>query len=117
MSGLRGLHNGPADAYRHCFWSCEMVKQCSWLSAYAAGTGHELTDWTANESQMDLNNNAVGRDCGETTSTCDACCRAKLASGRLTILTTGAPGTGYYSQEDKGPYISDTPNPKAPPRY
>lgn len=117
-SGLPGLHNGPADAYRHCFWSCEMVKQCSWLAAYTAGTGHELTDWTANESDMDLNNNAAGRDCGSESATCDACCRAKLAAGRLTVMGTGAPGSGYYSGGNMGYRgISDTPRPNDPRRY
>jgi hypothetical protein len=106
MSGLPGLHNGPADAYRHCFWNCEMVKQCSWLSAYIAGTGHELTDWTANESEMDLNNNSVGRDCGKATSTCDQCCREKLANQELTVLTPEVPGTGSYGK----PYPSNPPS-------
>jgi hypothetical protein len=107
-SGLPGLHNGPADAYRHCSWSCEMVRQCSWLGAYAAGTGHELQEWTDKESQMDLNNNAVGRDCGGTSAgSCDACCRSKLAAGQLTVLDTHAQGTGYYGGGPR-PYISDT---------
>lgn len=92
----------------------EMVKQCAWLSAYVAGTGHELTDWTSNESEMDLNNNAVGRDCGDS-SDCDVCCRRRLASGRLTILTAGGAGTGYYQQGYTG--ISDTARPNAPQRY
>jgi hypothetical protein len=26
IHNLGGLHNGPADAFRHCFWSCTMDK-------------------------------------------------------------------------------------------
>lgn len=117
-SGLPGLHNGPADAYRHCFWSCEMVKQCSWPAAYVAGTGHELTGWTANESEMDLNNNAAGRDCGDQIPNCDKCCRDKLAAGQLTVLTTGDKGSAYYEKGNMGYRgISDTQRASDPRRY
>lgn len=82
-SGLPGLHNGPADAYRHCWWSCEMVKQCSSTSSYIAGTGHEITSYTQGESEMDLHNNAAGRACGDEISSCDSCCRDELDKGNL----------------------------------
>jgi hypothetical protein len=119
LSGLPGLHNGPADAYRHCWWSCEMVRQCSWTSAYVAGTGHELTDWTAVESDMDLNNNAQGRDCGgDASASCDHCCRDRLARGRLTVMATGQAGSGYYNQGNLGYQgIRDTVPPGVARRY
>jgi hypothetical protein len=116
-SGLPGLHNGPADAYRHCWWSCQMVNECSWLGAYVAGTGHEVTDWTPVESDMDLNNNAAGRDCGGGSASCDACCRAKLANGKLTVMTSSTSVGGYYGQDAPRSPSYDTPNPNAPTRY
>jgi hypothetical protein len=116
-SGLPGLHNGPADAYRHCWWSCQMVDECSWLSAYVAGTGHEVTEYTPVESEMDLNNNAAGRDCSGGSASCDACCRAKLASGKLTVMTSSTSVGGYYGTEGPRSPSYDTPDPRAPTRY
>ena len=26
-TGLPGLHNGAADAWRHCYWNCRMVEE------------------------------------------------------------------------------------------
>jgi hypothetical protein len=91
--GTKGLHNGPADAFRHCYWSCLMVENCGWDTAYAAGTGHEVYDknakrrWFPNdpaESAMDLANNYAGRQCGgRFGGACDTCCLRKLYSGEL----------------------------------
>jgi hypothetical protein len=88
------------------------------MSAYIAGTGHEIESWNPVESDMDLNNNAQGRDCGgDTSQTCDACCRSKLAAGRLTVMATAAPGSGYYNNNLGYQGIRDTVPPNAPRRY
>ncbi|MHB9002328.1 MAG: DUF6973 domain-containing protein [Thermoanaerobaculia bacterium] len=88
--GQDGLHNGPADAFRHCYWSCLMVKECGWDTAYAAGTGHEL--WSAGrspiidtpaESAQDLTNNREGRGCGRSCGGCDTCCLQRFFDGEL----------------------------------
>ncbi len=82
--GRRGLHNGPADAFRHCYWSCLMVENCGWTTAAAAGSGHEIYDNgffpnPSGERNMDLENNAQGRDCaGDKCRGCDGCCLKKL---------------------------------------
>lgn len=40
-SGLDGLHNGPADAYRHCVWSCLMTADMGVDVATKIGDQHE----------------------------------------------------------------------------
>jgi RHS repeat-associated protein len=96
------IDDTPWNAYLHCKWNCEMVKQCGWTTAFAAGTGHELYDKgripiyeQPASSMMDLNNNAAGRDCGKNKcTTCDECCRYELNFGNLIHLKGhGASGT------------------------
>jgi RHS repeat-associated protein len=64
-TGLPGLHNGEADAWRHAQWNKRMVEELGWLTAVIAGYGHELEGafqrqpW--NEFWMDLHNNREGR--------------------------------------------------------
>jgi len=102
-AGLPGTNqdNSPWNAYLHCKWMCETVKNCSWTSAWVAGTGHELwaersyghtvpyvTEPTA--SWADLRNNSQGRGCGGDPKCgggkdCDQCCRDQLKSGALTV--------------------------------
>ena len=82
--GWRGLDDGPADAYRHCLWSCLMSKMCGGSTALLAGTGHEVVDnhfWPVGSSVMDMNNNAQGRQCGDMPCPCHACCLGKVRTG------------------------------------
>ena len=68
---LPGLHNGPADAWRHARWNERMVNEIGWDTAVIAGYGHELENlyeqWRGGESfnwdemWMDLHNNREGR--------------------------------------------------------
>jgi len=85
--GTAGLHNGPADAFRHCYWSCLMVRRCGKATAFLAGWGHELFQnrfWEApDEFYMDTANNSAGRSCGDRGCSCETCCRGRLACGRL----------------------------------
>ncbi len=60
-----GIHNGRADAARHCYWNVLMSVYMDTVTAADAGTSHERTNIENgdphNESVMDLHNNAVGR--------------------------------------------------------
>lgn len=89
-TGLSGLHNGPADAWRHCFWNCNMTHALGYDQAETIANNHEQHGGgPANENQMDLFNNEVGRDCGGTD--CDGCCQRALDAGQLRIIdSTGA---------------------------
>jgi RHS repeat-associated protein len=88
-SGLPGLHNGPADAFRHCTWSCLMTKDIGAENAMLVGNVHELNDTRrnqpTNELRMDLANNAVGRECGlvKNKKSCTQRCMDKYTSGLL----------------------------------
>ncbi len=61
-SGLPGMHNGPMDAFRHCYWSCEMSRNIGPFNALNVGDIHEDCDKRnkCEEREMDLHNNAVG---------------------------------------------------------
>ncbi len=68
---LPGLHNGPADAWRHARWNERMVNELGLATALLAGYGHELENlydqWQRgdrlrwDEMLMDLHNNREGR--------------------------------------------------------
>lgn len=61
-SGLSGLHNGEGDAFRHAYWNALMTSRVGPEFAEALATAHETGSTNpANEVQMDLFNNAVGR--------------------------------------------------------
>ena len=73
--GLPGLHNGHADAFRHCYWSCRMAQEIGVSQAKEVGDIHEdCNPNPAAERAMDLFNNAKGRGFGSSTGDCkDAC--------------------------------------------
>jgi len=60
---LRGEHNGPQDAFRHCYWSCRMVQELGKDQAKEIGDNHERCDFgqPQDERDMDEHNNAQGR--------------------------------------------------------
>jgi RHS repeat-associated protein len=96
---LTGIHNGPADAFRHCMWSCLMAE---WLSpTIAEGIGILHEDCTRNnppaERAMDLFNNKIGITIGANNYTirqnngipqnnCETSCREAVDNGLQTSL-------------------------------
>ncbi|MYM87750.1 hypothetical protein GTP91_11215 [Rugamonas sp. FT82W] len=88
-SGFPGLHNGPADAYRHCVWSCGMTREIGYSAARSIATNHEYAGdrggQPLEEKEMDLANNAAGRACGISSSeqSCSQQCSSQLENGNL----------------------------------
>ena len=83
-SGLPGAHNGPADAFRHCFWNCRMAQDIGKNQAKKVGDIHEdCGSGPPGENNMDLNNNRVGRSLGNKGVDCAAACRRALNNGSL----------------------------------
>jgi hypothetical protein len=110
-TGLPGLHNGAADAWRHCYWNCTMTAEIGADQAEEVASNHEkYGGGPANENSMDIQNNAKGRACGG--KNCDGCCQTKLDAGELRVIdsksgavvpsgptarsTTPAAGSGAY---------------------
>ncbi len=87
--GPESLHNGPADAFRHCTWSCLMTRSIGAQKAAAVGATHEFYNLrddneSLNEFLMDTANNAVGRCVGKSSKKpCTTACMDKLRSGDL----------------------------------
>lgn len=95
-SGLPGLHNGPADAYRHCLWSCQMTKAIGASQAEEVGNIHEkYGENPPGEICMDLHNNAQGRNAASGTD-CAASCRGLLTGGNLQTSPGGTPPSNLY---------------------
>jgi RHS repeat-associated protein len=96
-SGLPGLHNGPGDAFRHCYWMCETTKKCGFAEALIAGTCHEFEDpnQPGDERRMDWYNNAVGRTLGlggppcDDGSYCSRACKGGIINNTLRWLDPG----------------------------
>ncbi len=116
QTGLPGIHNGPADAWRHCYWNCRMTAVIGKDDAAFIAENHEEQeeDNPTAERMMDTWNNKEGRDCAEPEPVagsgappkddyataaaklaaaqkrpavdCDSCCQQKLAAGKLLIL-------------------------------
>ena len=63
-SELGGLHNGPGDAFRHALFNALNTQTVGDQFTKELGDAHEedRPNQPANEKQMDLNNNEVGRD-------------------------------------------------------
>ena len=98
-TGLPGIRNGQADAFRHCFWSCRMAQQIGSDQAKKIGDIHEeCRSGPAGETAMDLANNASGRALGVPGADCSAGCLGAVAAGSLvTTPPVGATtGTVYY---------------------
>jgi hypothetical protein len=56
------IHNGYADAFRHCYWSGRMTQEMGEETAKGFGDRHEYRDTQPDkERDMDLHNNAMGR--------------------------------------------------------
>ena len=84
LTGLPGLHNGPADAWRHCYWNCRMVQVIGKEDAADIAENHEAHGGNSTaERMMDTWNNEEGRDCK---GDCDTACQSKLDGGELWVL-------------------------------
>lgn len=60
-------HNGNGDAFRHAYWSCNMVVRIGANWAKRWGDAHEIEPGQpAIEKEMDLWNNQLGRNIGTT---------------------------------------------------
>jgi hypothetical protein len=87
-TGLPGLHNGPADAWRHCYWNCLMTAEIGkGQAAFVAENHEEHGKGPAVENLMDRRNNWEGRECGG--KNCDNCCQTKLDAGKLDVIEGG----------------------------
>ena len=95
--GIGGLHNGAADAFRHCFWSCRMAEELGKVDALIAGAIHEDcdTDQPAGEAAMDTENNKTGVILSRGHNCSNACAKA----GQDGTLQTSPGGTtpGYLA--------------------
>lgn len=88
------LHNGKADAFRHCYWSCLMMKAMGLFTAKLIGDTHECCSASPEQERaMDLHNNMVGRTLGGglrvITGDCEIDCLKALELGQL-ISRVGA---------------------------
>ena len=85
------LHNGSADAFRHCYWSAMNARDQGKSLAKEFGDAHEnYVGNPAAEKAMDLHNNGVGYDIGA---------KAYGASDRhLAVLCVQAWGAGKLVQ-------------------
>lgn len=83
--GLPGIHNGKADAFRHCYWSCRMAQEIGASQAQIVGDIHEdCVPNSLEEREMDLFNNAVGRSF--VSGNCKDACKQSACSGALKTL-------------------------------
>lgn len=86
---------GPWDAMRHCMASCELSKKIGCKAAEGFGTAHEndevgTSPFGAIDTQMDLHNNARGRQIGAAGLDCYKGCLAALNNGTLrTVKPSG----------------------------
>lgn len=82
-SGLPGAHNGPQDAFRHCYWSCRMAQEIGRDQAQEVGDVHErCVSGPPNETRMDQHNNALGRALGRRAINCYGVCLAAVRASR-----------------------------------
>lgn len=86
-SGLPGLWNGPADAFRHAYWNALMVQSIGAEQAREVADIHE--EMGANhphEHTMDYHNNAQGRIAGAAGGDAHSAVMAMLNSGQLLVI-------------------------------
>jgi hypothetical protein len=101
QTGLPGLHNGPADAWRHCYWNCRMTQVIGKEDAADIAENHEKHGGNSlPERMMDTWNNEEGRKCS---GNCDTCCQSKLDGGKLYILYDGDTKVGASKPVPRGP--------------
>lgn len=109
-TGLPGAHNGQQDAFRHCYWSCTMTAAFGGGKAKTIGDLHEeCGQGPANETCMDLWNNAIGRHRGDLIrrtkfddpkKKCRKYCLAALSDSSLQSSPGCPPGEGTAYDAD-----------------
>lgn len=92
--GEGSLHNGAADAWRHCFWSCTMAKYLGEYVAEVIADEHQKEGnrhgQPQNEELMDRGNNLAGRTCANRKDkNCWDACTELYYQGRLRALGGG----------------------------
>jgi len=91
-SGLKGMGNGPRDAYRHCVWSCLMSKEMGVDEANVIGYIHEVHGDSIgggnglDEYDMDMHNNICGQNNSKNPKSCKDSCMDSLNGGWLHVL-------------------------------
>ena len=84
-------HNGNGDAFRHCYWSCQMTRAIGFACAKYIGDSHEAVGNNNGqppaEYNMDSNNNSVGRSLAKSAGDCGDLCKKALDDGKLTVIT------------------------------
>ena len=88
---IASLHNGPGDAFRHCFWSCTMTRYLGEITAEIIADEHEKAGDRDNqplpEEQMDRANNLAGRtaalNCPKNNKNCWDLCTDLYNNGQL----------------------------------
>lgn len=93
-SGLRGEHNGPQDAYRHCLWSCLLASEFpdtadDFLNCHEK---HTPDTQDSDEETMDNANNKTGKDLAECPGECKTKCWEALMNGSLVGRSGGPVG-------------------------
>lgn len=91
------IHNGPADAARHCYWSALLASKLAYNDAMRVVVTHEFGAMESGKAQdklevrMDLHNDRVGLEIGTSmkdasdTQLQDKCLEA-LFGGRLLVI-------------------------------
>jgi RHS repeat-associated protein len=96
-SGLTGQHNGEADAYRHCLWSCRMTQELCEEDARDVGNIHEeYGNNPPGVTAMDLHNNSIGRSIGASGGDCKTGCMNAIKNGSLQTTPGGIPPSNIY---------------------
>lgn len=84
------LNGGKGDAFRHCYWNARMVHTIGNKNAKIIADNHEYYgSGSKKDKDMDLANNATGRQIGAKTKTHVASlhqCKAKALKGQLVTL-------------------------------
>jgi RHS repeat-associated protein len=86
---LVGIHNGPADAFRHSYWNCTMTLEVGYFDTYLYGTGHEYIDGAdspEDEKRMDLSNNMTGIKIALSGKNCYFECLDRAKNNKLYVL-------------------------------
>ena len=84
-SGLPGIRNGPADAWRHCVLSCRLSRELNPQDAQQITEQHEKSGGgPPAENAMDAHNNQVGLRCGRNSpNSCEQACSNSLYGDQL----------------------------------
>lgn len=79
--------DGHGDAFRHCYGSCKIARNCGRVCASVLGWGHEIWEHAVwfSSGQMDIHNNSQGREVASSKTDCATGCLDLLYGGRLRV--------------------------------